>query len=204
MLGVENLRDTIIPKSDQLNADDLVGFSRNITVTEVRRGGNEDPVVIHYEGDNGRPYKPCKTMRKLLIYAWGQNGNYWVGKSMTLYCDPSVKWAGKEVGGIRISHLSDIETSLAVNLTATRGSKKLYTIDILQPQEKPYWPQDKFDAAFAKMKASIESGKKTPEQVINQCESQGHLTDDMKQAIRESGKNEDDSPVNTDGFFGDE
>ena len=65
---VTNLRDTIIAKSDQLNADDIIGTGITITVTAVKRGDSaEQPVVIHYQGDNGRPYKPCKTMRRVLI-----------------------------------------------------------------------------------------------------------------------------------------
>lgn len=132
MNDVTNLRDTIIPKSDQLNADDLIGIQKMIVVTGVSRGNAENPLIINYEGDNGRPYKPCKTMRKLLIFAWGEDGNKWIGHGMVLYCDPSVKWAGKAVGGIRISHLSHINQPIDVNLTATRGKKALYHIEVLQ------------------------------------------------------------------------
>lgn len=132
MNDVTNLRDTIIPKSDQLNADDLIAGAITITVTGVSRGNAESPLVINYMNDNGRPYKPCKTMRKLLIYAWGEDGNAWIGRGMVLYNDPTVKWAGKAVGGIRISHLSHIEKQIEVNLTATRGKKALYKVGVLQ------------------------------------------------------------------------
>ena len=99
MNDVSDISDTIIPKSDQLNADDLIGSPRIIVVVGVSRGNNESPLVIHYENDNGRPYKPCKTMRKLLVAAWSSDGNQWVGRAMQLYNDPNVKWAGKAVGG---------------------------------------------------------------------------------------------------------
>ena len=70
---VTNLRDTILAKSDQLNADDIIGTGITITVTAVKRGDSaEQPVVIHYKGDNGRPYKPCKTMRRVLISRMGR------------------------------------------------------------------------------------------------------------------------------------
>jgi len=109
MSDVANLRDTIVPKSDQLNAEQLIGKPMTITVTEVRRSvDGYQPLAIHYNGDQGRPYKPCKSMRKVLIFAWGDDGREWVGKSMTLYCDPNVKWGGVKVGGIRISHLSHV------------------------------------------------------------------------------------------------
>lgn len=123
--NVSNLRDTIVPKSDQLNAEQLLGGPITITVTEVRRGGGEEqPVVVHYEGEGGRPYKPCKTMRKVLVFAWGADGNDWVGRSMTLYNRPDVKFGGEAVGGIRISHLSHIDQDIAIALTSTRGRKE--------------------------------------------------------------------------------
>jgi len=128
---ITNLRDTIIPKSDQLNADDLIGTTMTITVTGVSRGNAENPLIINYINDNGRPFKPCKTMRKLLVFAWGENGNEWVNKGMVLYTDPAVRYAGKAVGGIRISQLSHIDKSIELNLTATRGKKSLYKIGVL-------------------------------------------------------------------------
>ena len=95
MSDISNLSDTIVPKSDQLNADQLLGGSMTITVTDVRRGQSDDqPVIVHYQGDEGRPYKPCKTMRKVLIFAWGDDGHAWIGRSMTLYNDPEVKFGG--------------------------------------------------------------------------------------------------------------
>lgn len=123
--NISDLRDTIVPKSDQLNAEQLLGGPMTITVTDVRRGGGEEqPVTIHYEGEGGRPYKPCKSMRKILVFAWGSDGRDWAGRSMTLYNRPDVKFGGEEVGGIRISHLSDIPKDIAVALTATRGRKE--------------------------------------------------------------------------------
>lgn len=191
MQDISNLRDTIIPKSDQLNADDLIGVSRTIKVTGVSRGNNESPLNVHYAGDDGRPFKPCKTMRRLLIMAWGEDGNTWVNKSMTLYNDPEVRYAGKNVGGIRISHLSDIKGRIEVNLTATRGSKKLYTIEPLVVAEKPPYDEDKFNKGFEAMKAQIQSGKMTTEQVINRCEASGKLSEQQRQAIRELDESEE-------------
>jgi hypothetical protein len=125
---VSDLRDTIIPKSDQLNAEQLIGGSMTITVTDVKRGDGDQPVSIHYENDQGRPFKPCKTMRKILIFAWGDDGRQWVGKSMTLFCDPEVKFGGVKVGGIRISHLTHIERDLGVSLNTTKGKKGEFII----------------------------------------------------------------------------
>lgn len=128
MSDVSNLKDTIIPKSDQLSSEQLLSGPITITVSSVTRGAAEQPVIVSYDGDAGRPYKPCKTMRKLLLFAWGDDGREWVGKSMTLYCDPEVKFGGVKVGGIRISHMSHIESDIAVSLTATKGKKELHRI----------------------------------------------------------------------------
>lgn len=126
---VEDLRQTIIPKSDQLNAEQLLGGPMTVTVSEVKvSDSGEQPVVVHYDGENGRPFKPCKTMRKVLIHAWGADGRKWSGRSMTLYNDPSVKFGGDDVGGIRISHMTDIERDVKVSLTSTRGKKAKYEI----------------------------------------------------------------------------
>jgi hypothetical protein len=67
----------------------------------------------------------------VLLFAWGPDGREWIGRSMTLYNDPQVKFGGDEVGGIRISHMSDIEKRVQVSLTATRGKKALHTVEKL-------------------------------------------------------------------------
>ncbi len=133
MFDARDLRPTIVPKSDQLNSEQLLVGPLTIRVTGVTvTNSAEQPVTIHYEGDDGRPYKPCKTMRKVLILAWGHDGSEWAGKSMTLFHDPAVKFGGQSVGGIRISHVSHIERDIAVALTATKGKKTLHTIKALK------------------------------------------------------------------------
>lgn len=132
MNNVSDLRDTIIPRSDQLNADQLVGGPMTITVTRVSATSGDQPVTIHYQGDKGRPYKPCLTMRKVLVLAWGHDGNKWPGRSMRVYNDPTVRFGKDEVGGVRISHLSDIEADIKVSLAVTKGKKALYQIKRLQ------------------------------------------------------------------------
>ena len=123
-----DLSQTVIAKSDQLNADDMISGPMTIQITAVNVVGGDQPVVIGYEGDNGKPYKPCKSMRRALIHIWGKDGSNYVGKSMTIYADPKVKWAGAEIGGIRISHATGIEKTLKFPLTVSRGKKVLYAV----------------------------------------------------------------------------
>ena len=134
---MSDMHQTIIPKSDQLNADDLIGREMTIKITGVDiKGGQEQPVSIHFEGDNGKPYKACKSMCRVLVSAWGPDSKKYVGRSMTLYRDPKVKWGGMEVGGIRISHMSDIADDMTLALTATRASKKPFTVRQLAQNDK--------------------------------------------------------------------
>lgn len=121
---------TIAPKSDQLNADDLIGGARTIQITRVSAcpGSAEQPIAVYFEGDNGKPYKPCKSMRRVLVQTWGKDGTQYAGRSMTLYRDPKVQFGGLEVGGIRISHMSHIANAVTMALTATRANKKAFTV----------------------------------------------------------------------------
>ena len=126
MNDVTDLSNTIKPKSDQLNADDLLTGPITVKITDVRGGTVEQPVHIYIEGQ--QPYKPCKGMRRVLINAWGKNGKEWIGKSATLFCNPGVKWAGVALGGIEISHLSDIQKPLSMMLTKARGRKSEFKV----------------------------------------------------------------------------
>lgn len=123
-----DLTDTITPRSDQLNADDLISGDRTIKITKVSKTSKEQPVAINFEGDNGKPYLPCKSMTRVLVQIWGKDGSKYVGKSMTLFRDAKVTWAGAEVGGIRISHMSDITNKVTLSLTATKQSKKPFVV----------------------------------------------------------------------------
>ena len=171
---VTNLRDTILAKSDQLNADDIIGTGITITVTAVKRGDSaEQPVVIHYQGDNGRPYKPCKTMRRVLIAGWGENGSAWVGRSMTLYNEPSVKFGGVAVGGIRISHMTDIGNGLRLTPNASKGKKQEVIIQPLKIQSAATTTQGKPTLAadqWPQVLAAVESGKRTAQYIRDKYE----------------------------------
>ena len=179
-----DIRAAAAPRSDQLNAEDLIGSTKTITVTEVKAGSAEQPIIVHYEGDNGRPFKPCKTSLRVLISAWGDRGADWVGKSMTLYADPDVMFGGVKVGGIRISHVSHIDNAMVLSLSASRGKRKPVKIEPLRmPDVKPY-PDDLFAEKLPAMRGYIESGKATAEQVIEQASKTGKLSETQIAAIR--------------------
>lgn len=119
----------IVPKSDQINADDLQG-GRTVTVTVAKvaiRGGQEQPISIHLN-ETDKVYRPCKSMCRVLAQAWGLDSAKYAGKSMTLYTDPTVKFGPLAVGGIRISHMSHIDGPMVMALTATKGVKKSFKV----------------------------------------------------------------------------
>lgn len=123
-----SMKDTIVAKSDQLNADDLMGGPITIEVTRVDIKAGEQPVSIFYKGDGGKPYKPGKSMCRALVQVWGADAATYVGKRMTLYRDPTVTWGGMAVGGIRISNMSDVTEPRTLALTETRGRKKAFIV----------------------------------------------------------------------------
>lgn len=126
-----NLSTTIVPRSDQLNSDDLIAGPRTIKITAVESGSAEQPVLIQYAGGTGRPYKPSKSMRRVLVAIWGADGNAYVGRSITIYRDPNIRFGGDAVGGIRISHASDITDPVCIALTETRGKRKPFRVEPL-------------------------------------------------------------------------
>ena len=185
-MSVENLRDTITPKSDQLNADDLMETTKIIKVTAVKRGSSaEQPVSIEYEGMEGRPYKPCKSMRRVLLAAWGDDGREWVGRSMQLYCDPEVKFGGVKVGGIRISKLSHIEKDLKILLTTSRGKRSECGISKLN-----FYPEKDFLEKSAAWIAAILAKKLTIEGVIEKASATGILTENQINILKSETQKE--------------
>ena len=182
-INLQDISSTIVPKSDQLNADQLIGSTLTITIQSVTAGNAEQPIILHYAGEEGRPYKPGKTMRKVLILAWGQDATQWVGKSMTLFNDASVVFAKQEVGGIRISHLSDIKQEIKVSLNSTRGKKDLHRI---APMPRPVSPESTLRAAAANGLESFQSAwmALTKQQRLDFAA----LKDELKAAI-ESARN---------------
>lgn len=186
MNDVSSLKDTIVPKSDRVNADDFLAGPEQVKITAVKRGDADTPVAIHLEGR--KPYYPCKSMRRVLITCWGDDGREWVSREMILFNDPEVVFGGVKVGGIRISHLSHLETDMTISLTKTRGKKAPFVVRRLQsnaapekkpaaePVEQPMYPAEKFNENFPKWEALIASGDKTAEQILAAVQKGGRLT----------------------------
>ena len=131
------------PKSDQLNADDLIAGPLTITVSRVRASEStpDQPVEVHIEGSD-KPYKPCKSMRRVMIALWGKDAMQYVGRSMTLYRDPEVQFGGMKVGGIRISEMSHIDKDAQIVLTASKTKRAPFVVKKMKAQVSPPPPQE--------------------------------------------------------------
>ena len=131
-----DILQAIKPKTDQLNYDTLIGGQTiTIKITEVRITAGEQPVSFSYEGDGGKPYKPCKSMSRVIVNVWGPDAKQYVGRSLTLFGDPNVVYGGVKVGGIRISHMSHIDKETTVILTASKTVRKPYTVKPLSVEQ---------------------------------------------------------------------
>lgn len=173
-----NIRQAMQPKSDQLNADDLIAGPVTFTISAVMSGNAEQPVVIHMSNPEfkGRPYKPSKGMLRVLATGWGvgepgQQGQHWVGRSVTLYRDPSVRFGPDTVGGIKISHMTNIGQRLEIALTVRRGRREGH---IVEPLVMAVVSQ--FDALKDQITADIQTGKATKEAVLQWLTGQEKLT----------------------------
>lgn len=126
---ISKLRMTIIPKSDQLNAEDFLVSNALITVIDANVDpSREQPVWIYNDYDRKRPYKPSKSMRKILVEAWGDDENIWPGRRLIIFRDPEITFGSDKTGGIVISHMSHIKADFKIKLQIKRGKYKEYTI----------------------------------------------------------------------------
>lgn len=119
------------PKSDQKNADDFLTGPQTFEIEKVTKGSVEQPFNFHLVGEPGKPYKPSKSMRRVMVAAWGTDASAYVGHSLTLYCDPTVKFGGEVLGGIKISHMTGLAKTLNMSLTASKGKKALHRVEPL-------------------------------------------------------------------------
>lgn len=133
-----DISGTTEPKSDQQNYDDYLAGPKTVTVESVKKGSAEQPVELHLVEYPGRPYKPGKSMRRVLIACWGAEASEYVGRRMRLYGDPAVKFGGQEVGGIRIAALSHITEPKSIALTVTRGKRSPFVVQPLDVDPAPH------------------------------------------------------------------
>lgn len=178
-----DMTESIAPKSDQLNAEDLLTGPRTFTVAEVKRGTTEQPVDVHLVEFPGRPFKPSKTVRRIMVAAWGADASAYAGKRLTLYRDPAVRFGGMDVGGIRVSHMSHIDKPMTLVLSVSKGKRAPYVIKPLAADTPPAAavPNYMDDARAAK---DMDEWRK----VWMRAKDAGHLTDALKAELLPIGE----------------
>ena len=147
------MKITAEPRSDQWNADDFLGGPRTFTVAGVKDGAAEQKYDIVLEGE-ARAWRPPLTMLRVLMAAWGDESNVWVGRRVTLFQDPTVKFGRDVIGGIRISHLSHIEKPLQIKVTTTRGKRE--TVSVQPLKEAPPAPARDFLAEASQANGDVD------------------------------------------------
>ena len=153
------MTESIAPKSDQLNAEDLLAGPRTFTIEKVEQGTAEQPVNVHLTEFPGRPFKPSKTVRRIMVAAWGKDSAAYTGHRLTLYRDPAVKFGGMDVGGIRVSHMSHIDKRITVALTVTRGKRAPYTVEPLKDDAPAPSPNADLLTEIAKLADQLPGGR---------------------------------------------
>lgn len=177
------MTDSIAPKSDQMNAEDLLTGPRTFTIAGVRRGSGEDqPFDFHLDGFP-RPFKPSKTVRRLMVAAWGKDADKYVGHRLTLYRDPDVRFGGQEVGGIRVSHMSHLDKRLTLALAVTKDKRGKYVVEPL-PDDAPTTPPVPDYMPDARAAKTLDEWRK----VWQRASEAGHLTDALRAELTPLGE----------------
>lgn len=131
-----DLSDTIAANSDQLDAVDLIAGPRTFTIEKVSKNNDEQPVNIKLV-EFPRVWRPSKSMRRVLVACWGVDASEYAGRRVTLYCDPTIRFGGQEVGGTRISHLSHLDAPKKVALLVSRTKTESFVVQPLVETATP-------------------------------------------------------------------
>lgn len=148
-----DISNTIEPKSDQLDAVELLSGPRVFTIERVSAHNSEQPVNLHLVGFP-RPWRPGKSMRRVLVACWGPDASKYVGRSVQLFCDKEVMFGGQAVGGTRISAMSHIDKAQKVPLLVTKGRSAIFTVQPLPDTPAPVASQTKPDRLMEALRAN--------------------------------------------------
>jgi len=161
MKDMNDMTASTKPKTDQLNFDDFTAGPMNITITGVNINPNADmqPVSVYFEGDNNKPWKPCKSMCRVMVKGWGKDANAYVGRSLTLYGDSEVTFGKMKVGGIRISHMSHIDEGFVMALTVTKARRAAFPVKVLKVAESKISWEELNDLSESAAKLGMEKYK---------------------------------------------
>lgn len=151
-MNKEELQACAIAKSDQIDADNLIGgITMDVTIQAVQRGpSNEQPLQLVLK-ETEKFYRPSKTFRRALIGCFGDDPANWIGQRLRLVRNPDTMFGGVKVGGVEVSHVS-IKEPMVFMLAKTRGRKGEVRVGVIPNPTTPM--PAKVKEAAAKVKAS--------------------------------------------------
>jgi len=172
------LQQALAPKSDQLNADDLIAANITIVIAKVSINlGSEQKIIINYYNDNGKPWKPSKGMGRVLTEILGGDPDKWVGETVELFRNKEIRFGKEKCGGIQIAGMSAVRNVTTLLITTSKGKKSSITINpiaalgnapVQQPQQQTQQPapesNPKRDWAV-KLKAAVNYGSAAVDEV---------------------------------------
>jgi len=177
MNNAHALQQALAPKSDQLNADDLIVGNIVIVISKVTINlGSEQKIIINYQGDNGKPWKPSKGMGRVLTEILGGDPDKWVGETVELFRNKEIRFGKEKCGGIQIAGMSAVRNVTTLLITTSKGKKSSITIQPIaasgnQPQHRaqapatqPEQPNAKREWAV-KLKAAVNYGSLAVDEV---------------------------------------
>lgn len=179
-----DLTESIQPRSDQINADDLIAGPMTVTIREVIKGAAEQPFDFKLV-ESERVYRPSKTSRRVIVAAWGAEAANYAGRRLTLYREPSITYGGKVVGGIRVSHLSHIDGPLEVMAQTTRGKREKFVVQPLADpmDDVPFVPQNAAPAALTAESPAAAQGQTAAEPASAPGAAGGLIIDSAENAL---------------------
>jgi hypothetical protein len=166
-----DIADALAPKSDQLDAADLIGSPPQVfTITAVREGAprakGEPKTVDITLAEFPRVWRPSKGMLRVLADNYTKDVSKWVGKRVELYGDPDVYFGKERTGGTRISRLSHIDGPRTTRINPRGGKDATWTVKPLPDAPATPAEDPRIAALRAEWKKSDADGRAEIEQQI--------------------------------------
>ena len=128
-----NMSEFLKGDSLYLSKDDVPaqGIDASIIGVKVDNVGDDRKPILGFGGGFLKPMVLNKTNTAILISLFGEDSNGWTGKMVQVYCDPSVSYAGKVTGGLRIrmAPLASVQPAASVEPVRTLSPAEQYEAD---------------------------------------------------------------------------
>lgn len=177
-----DLTKAIEADSDCIVAADLTGGTKIIAITNVVEIGGKDKkkVDIHYEGMDGKPFRPCKSMLRVMCQLWETtDGQQFIGRGLELYREENCLYKGEKTPGVRICGMSHIAKPVTVLVQEKRGRGTQYEIRPLTPwslvQEDAPSPDERLQRTLAGIAQATPEQLEQLEAKLNKRISEGQL-----------------------------